>query len=308
MLSLLVCLTTSLPLQTTRPASELPKLLAEAAPNAVIVVGDGVIPGGLTIKTYGVTVRAENKWRTVISGGAYHGVYVTGINVTLDGLQIMGARYSGVKSDGDETKVLNCWVHHNGLNGIEGHNRKKMVIERNLVERNGTHPNLCHGLYVDGTGGLVSFNVVRHNAAMGIACGGAASSFVVARNVCHDNGTDGIGVWRYYGSPNNISGNTLARNRYGIRLVGVAGDVVSHNALWKNKSGDFLNQTTATIPPQGTCPTFVDPEYGVFWPKAATDVGAYEYDATRSRLAWPYNPWAYQFDPAKGQPDLWEKP
>lgn len=291
--------------QTTRPVSELPIALAKALPDSLILVGEGTLCGGITVRTPGVTIRAATKWRTVLSGSPAHGIHVLADRVTLDGLQVLGAVYSGIKVERDYATLRNVWVHHNGLCGIEAHQRRGTAIERCLIERNGGHPNLAHGVYADGLAGSVVGNVARHNAAMGLAIGGDARGFNVERNLCHDNGTDGIGLWRYGGPPTRVTRNTLARNRYGIRLAGIAGDVLEGNALWRNRSGEILNQTSALIAPQGACPGFVDPEFGVFWPTGATAVGAYDYATDRSRADWPAAPWAYQFDPGRGQPDLW---
>ncbi len=302
-LSILICLAAHA--QTTRPVRELPVALQKALADEVIIVGDGVVCGGITIRQPGVTIRAANKWRTVIAGSPTHGVHVLADRVTLDGIQVLGAVYSGIKTERDYTAIRNCWVHHNGLNGIEAHNLRGTRIEHCLLERNGCHPNLCHGAYADGESGEIRENIARHNAAMGLALGGNARGFVVERNVCHDNGTEGIGLWRYGVPPNRVTRNTIARNRYGIRLAGLAGDVLSANALWRNRNGEVFNQTSATVAPSPACPGFVDPEFGVYWPTATTSVGAYDYDPSRSRDSWPHTPWAYQFDPARGQPDLW---
>lgn len=312
---------------------DLASKLQVAKPNDVIVVADGVINGPLEIAT-SVTIKAQNKWKFVITGARTHGVHILAEGVKLDGIQIQGAVYSGIKSEKSKVGIFNCWIHHNALNGIEAHEKTAVEIKDCLVERNGTHPNLCHGIYMDGDSNSISGCIVRHNAAMGIALGGLASNTKVTRTLVHDNGTVGIGIWRFRGGRNTVEHCTVANHQYSIRVVGLVDEAINNCIFYK---GGLLKQymsmgsePNVSAPwnynicyptnlvlqgPNGSSniPKFVDANFGVYWLAQQTvipDAGAYTYNEAltkpEARSAWPYNPWAYQFDPSKGMPDVWK--
>ena len=115
-------------------------------------------------------IKAEVKWQAVILGAEYHVIYTAdGCDwVIIDGFEVMGGRYDGVKINGDHNAVRNCWVHNNKAMGIAMHNQKGGVIENNLIEFNGDHVQFDHGVYADGDGLTVHGNIVRHNASYGL--------------------------------------------------------------------------------------------------------------------------------------------
>jgi hypothetical protein len=99
--------------------------------------------------------------RCIVSGDGCHWL-------TVDGFEVLGARYDGIKLNGDHNVVRNCWVHHNTQMGIAMHHVLNGTIENNLIEFNGCHVQFDHGVYADGDGLTVRGNIVRHNAAFGL--------------------------------------------------------------------------------------------------------------------------------------------
>jgi len=80
-------------------------------------------------------IQSEVKWKAVVFGAEYH-VISNGDGcdwVTIDGLEVLGARYDGIKMNGDHNVVRNCWVHNNQAMGVAMHNQRGGVIENNLV-------------------------------------------------------------------------------------------------------------------------------------------------------------------------------
>ena len=50
----------------------------------------------------------------------------------MNGFEVLGARYDGIKMNGDYNVVRNCWVHNNQAMGVAMHNQRGGVIENNL--------------------------------------------------------------------------------------------------------------------------------------------------------------------------------
>jgi Right handed beta helix region len=67
------------------------------------------------------------------------------------------------------------------------------VIENNLIEYNGQHPHLHHGVYADSDGLILRNNIVRNNAGFGLHCYPAVKNAVIANNLVHGHhGEPGI--------------------------------------------------------------------------------------------------------------------
>ncbi len=74
--------------------------------------------------------------------------------IVIEGFEILGARATGVKVNGDFTTIRDCWIHNNAMIGVEAHGVRSLVFENNIVEYNGANPQFGHGIYADGHGGL----------------------------------------------------------------------------------------------------------------------------------------------------------
>lgn len=160
-----------------KPWPSVEHALAKMGGGHTIIVKSGLYRGPIQIaKQFAGTrerptvIQSEVKWKVVIMGAEYHVISNSdGCDwVTIDGFEVMGGRYDGVKLNGDHNVVRNCWVHNNKSMGIAMHNQKGGVIENNLIEFNGSHIQFEHGVYTDGDGLTVRGNIVRHNASYGL--------------------------------------------------------------------------------------------------------------------------------------------
>src|SRR2546423_410490 len=135
--------------------------LSRAGAGHTIIVKPGIYRGPIQIgkeyagtKEHPTIIRSEAKWKAVIIGSPVHGIS-NGDDchwVVIDGFEVLGARYDGIKMNGDHNTVRNCWSHNNAAMGIAMHNKTGGVIENNLIEFNGSHVQFHHGVYADGDG------------------------------------------------------------------------------------------------------------------------------------------------------------
>lgn len=163
-------------------------------------------------------IRSQGKWEAIIQNSPSHGVYVAdGVsNVVIDGLQVAGAAMDGVKV-GSYATVRNCWIHDSGEQGISAHRTRDTLLERNLIEHNGTDPVFDHGIYLSGTNDIVRSNVIRWNKCNGcqfyadVPASSAECQFY--NNLVYGN-RNALTVWSPGGQTNYVFNNTLCSDRY----------------------------------------------------------------------------------------------
>lgn len=230
-------------------------------------------------------IKSEVKWQAVIVGAEYHVISNAGNCdwLTIDGFEVMGGRYDGIKMNGDYNIVRNCWVHNNKSMGIAMHNRKGGIIENNLIEFNGDHIQFDHGVYASGEGLIIRNNIVRHNASFGLHLYPSIKSSHVANNLVYGQvRRRGIIVaCPEGGGRNTIINNTVVENQplaiwngnvetvANNILVSDGQDVFSFDENTQNILMDY-NLCTPKSDRQGPHgltgnPGFVDPGKGVFW-------------------------------------------
>jgi len=318
-----------------RPWPDVPCALERVGGGHCITVRPGVYRGPWSIRKSGTQqrptiVRAEQKWQAVVVGSETHTIWITGDWCVLDGFRVEGARFDGVKSDGDYVNIRNCWVRHNGSQGITAHDVTLNVIERNLVEFNGSNIQFDHGLYVDGRKLVVRSNVVRHNTGYGIQFYDSLQDSLVAHNVIY--GQASMRGMVVYGSGNAVVHNTVYEYDTAIKSRG-SGHLVANNILVGSCD---LQGATKKANYTGRDPGFVDPRKGVLWlsgnspargaadlqysstsdfwnrPQASPDQGAFAYEAffetAAARAGWNEG---YPYPREKSgvvMPDLWAPP
>jgi hypothetical protein len=163
-------------------------------------------------------IRSQRKWEAVIQGSPSHGIYVAdGVtNVVIDGLQVAAAAIDGVKV-GTYAIVRNCWIHHSTHQGISAFQTEGTLLERNLIEHNGTDPLFDHGIYLNGTNDVVRCNVIRWNKCYGCQFyAGAPVSSAECRfynNLVYGN-LNALTVWSPTCQTNYVFNNTLWSDRY----------------------------------------------------------------------------------------------
>ena len=215
-------------------------------------------------------------------------------------LPVLGGLTDGIKMEADHDTVRNCWVHNNTAMGVAMHHRNGGIIESNLIEFNGSHPQLDHGIYADGDGLIVKSNIVRHNAGYGMQLYPKASNFVVSSNLIygHPRKAGIILACPKGGGKNRVINNTLAENNGGIDVWDGDGEVIANNILvsgskaevlaFKSGSKNMVVDYNLCLPASEPAwqhgvtgdPQFVNASRGAFWLKEgspAIGAGGAEY-------------------------------
>jgi len=266
--------------------------LSQVGGGHTIVVRPGLYRGPLEIaREYAGTkerptiIQSEVKWQAIVVGAPYHVISnADGCDwVVIDGFQAQGARYDGIKMNGDYNVVRNCWVHNNQAMGVAMHNQTGGVIENNLIEFNGSHIQFDHGIYADGDGLLLRGNVVRHNASYGLHLYPALKNSVIVNNLVYGQvRRRGIIVaCPEGGGQNQIVNNTVVEDQP-LTIWNGNGEVVVNNVLVAREGEPvaFNEQTRNVLVDYNLCvplsahqgphgvtgdPLFVEPGRGLFW-------------------------------------------
>lgn len=265
--------------------------LSKVGGGHTIIVKPGIYRGPIQIaKQYAGTairptvIMSEVKWQAVIIGAPYHVISnADGCDwVVIDGFEVMGGRYDGIKVNGDHNAVLGCWVHNNKAMGIAMHNQKGGFIERNLIEFNGDHIQFDHGVYASGEGHKFLSNIIRHNAGYGLHLYSSIKNSVIANNLVYGqvHGRGIIVACPEGGGKNVIVNNTVVDDQ-AITIWNGDGEVVANNILVGNTEVFWFDDDTQNVlidynlchpgserqGPHGLAgdPGFVDPGKGVFW-------------------------------------------
>jgi parallel beta-helix repeat protein len=277
---------------SAKPWPSVEYALSRAGAGQAIIVKPGIYRGPIQIgkeyagtKEHPTIIKSEAKWKAVIIGSPVH--VISNADdchwVVIDGFEVLGARYDGIKMNGDHNVVRNCWSHNNAAMGIAMHNKTGGVIENNLIEFNGSHVQFHHGVYADGDGLTVRGNIVRHNAAFGLHLYPSLKNSLVANNLVygHTRKPGIIVACPEGGGKNVIVNNTVADNRDGIEIWDGNGEVVVNNIVTAAEEAFPFNEATRNVtadynlclprsPRQGPHgltddPRFVDPQHGAYW-------------------------------------------
>jgi pectate disaccharide-lyase len=279
---------------TAKPWASLDVALAKVGGGNTFVFRPGIYRGPLQIpKQYAGTeasptvIRSEVKWQAVVIGAPYH-VISNGDNcdwVVVDGFEVCGARYDGIKMSGHHNTVRNCWAHNNSHMGIASHHRNDTVIENNLIEFNGQNIQFHHGIYASGERLIVRNNIIRHNAGFGAQLYPELKDSVVSGNVIYGQAVKhGIIVaCPKGGGKNRIINNTVANNRGALTIWNGDGEVVMNNILVSSREVIQVDEATKNlVSDYNLCmpaserqgvhglsadPMFVAPDRGVYWLK-----------------------------------------
>jgi len=187
-------------------------------------------------------LKSQQKYRAVLHGSVFHNIYIKGGCkwVIIDGFESSGAKYTGIKTDADYTVIRNCRIHNNALQGIEAHSVRGVVIENNIVEYNGVHPQFNHGVYADGEGLTIRNNIVRFNSGWGLHLYPEIANSKIENNLIYGNQRWGIAV---YSKPrtgsNRLVNNTVVHNGNGIAVKNGLDEVIANNIVVDNTGWQF---------------------------------------------------------------------
>ena len=229
-------------------------------------------------------LRSEVKWKAQIMGSSSYLMNISwdAPHIIIDGFDVSGGTEEGVASSSDYTTIRNCWIHNNGTMGISIHKRKHAIIENNLIEYNGMHPQFHHGIYLDGEDHVIRGNIVRHNSGYGIHLYPAISNSVLENNLVYGHYNHAGIIMVSPGDSKNLKviNNTIANNLVGLEIWGSKGTIIQNNIFSGNqKAFLFLN----VIAPQidynlydmqsdihgpndfKGFPEFVNSKFGIYW-------------------------------------------
>ena len=187
-------------------------------------------------------LRSQHKHKAVLHGSTFHNIYVrAGCTwVIIDGFESSGAKYTGIKTDADYTVIRNCRIHNNALHGIEAHDVRGVVIEKNVVEYNGAHLQFSHGIYADGENLTIRNNIVRFNAGWGLHLYPEIANSNIENNLIHGNGRWAIGLYsRLPAGSNRIVNNTIVFNGSGIAVNNARNEIIANNIIVGNTGWTF---------------------------------------------------------------------
>lgn len=290
-----------------RPWPSVQFALEKVGGGQTVIMKPGQYPGDIKIDVpYAGTpdsptiIRAQEKWRAVVIGGQVHCIWTEPgcHDVVIDGLQCLGARFDGVKLLGDRNTVRNCWIHNNTTMGVAAFHSHGQVIERNLIEFNGSHPYYHHGVYANGDGLTIRYNIVRHNAGYGLHLYAEITNSAIYGNLVHGHSKpEVILACPEGGGKNRFVHNTLMSSATEpLDISQGKGEIIANNilvgkygaiSLYKCEAADVTIRNNLCEPAcalgQGNCdgdPKFVDVGRDVFWlgeGSAAVGKGAADY-------------------------------
>jgi len=182
-------------------------------------------------------LKSQHQYKAVLHGSAFHNIYIkAGCKwVIIDGFESSGAKYTGIKTDADYTVIRNCRIHNNALQGIEAHSVRNVVIENNLVEYNGVHPQFSHGIYADGEDLTIRNNIVRFNSGWGLHLYPEIANSKIENNLIFGNQRWGIAVYsKPRAGSNRVVNNTVVLNGNGIAVKNGQDEVIANNIIVEN--------------------------------------------------------------------------
>lgn len=230
-------------------------------------------------------VRSETKWKAVVIGSPEHAMSNgDGCHwCVIDGFEIVGARLDGIKMNGSHNVVRNCWVHNNGGMGIAMHEQQDGTLENNLVEFNGCHVQLHHGIYASGDRLTLRGNIMRHNACYGLHLYPAIKNSVVQGNLVygHARRAGVLLACPADGGNNVVVNNTIADNAGAIEVWNGKGETIVNNILvakseplwYDSHTRDIRADYNLCLPASAHGgshgltgdPLFVDAQRGAYW-------------------------------------------
>lgn len=179
-----------------------------------------------------IVVRQYPRERATIDGT----ILVMGSYVSFWGLEVMSSSPTssssiGVNMKAPGSRLINMVIHDAGVSGVGAWNEAPNAqVYGSLIYNNGTHANLDHGIYFNGSSGTkyITDNIVFDNWAYGLhaysSTSGELSNLRLDGNVTFNNGSIGS----YSHSPDMYVGGSTVSNLY-----------VNRNMTWRPNDGEL---------------------------------------------------------------------
>jgi hypothetical protein len=205
-----------------------------------------------------LTLKSQVRGKAIVDGQNFsdrnQGFYIDGKHNVVDGFEIRNSPHGGIAIYGNNNRILNNEIHHNGnpastsSNGRDGiysdQGTSGNYYAGNSIHDNGrTGSNLDHGLYLCGENERVVNNLLFRNAACGLQVAGYDSvrNMRVYNNVIAWNGTSGIILWMSLKGVNIRNNIIYANGRFGLNSYQAHGKgvLVDRNLCFGNSAGDY---------------------------------------------------------------------
>lgn len=196
-----------------------------------------IIDGEIRILADDVALSGIN----IISGG----IVIESNGSRIEGCNVSGCTGSGMLITGSGNSIINCSITRNSRVGIEiwgtnntvrwnriNANEDCGIIvygDGNVIESNALLENIHDGMEIEGSGNMISRNNVSMSHGAGIEILNMSSGNVIESNDIYGNGECGIEVIESY--ENNISGNSLNGNGFGIKTEHATNNLISSNIV-----------------------------------------------------------------------------
>ncbi len=205
-----------------------------------------------------IVLKSQVRGQAIVDGqnasDRNQGFYIDGDYNVVDGFEIRNSPHGGFAMYGNNNRIINNEIHHNGnppstsTNGRDGIYSDKGTsgnyYAANSIHDNGRPgSNLDHGLYLCGENESVINNLLFRNAATGLQVAGydTVSNIKVYNNVIAWNGTSGIILWMSLDGVDIRNNIIYANGRYGLNSYEGHGSgvIVDHNLCFANPAGSY---------------------------------------------------------------------
>ncbi|ABK14807.1 right-handed parallel beta-helix repeat-containing protein [Methanothrix thermoacetophila] len=196
-----------------------------------------IIDGEIRILADGVALSGIN----IIGGG----IVIESNGSRIEGCNVSECAGSGVVIRSSGNSIINCSITRNSLvgmkiwgsnntvqwNRINANDDCGIIVygDGNVIESNELLENIHDGMEIEGSSNMISRNNVSMSHGAGIEILNMSSGNVIESNDIYGNGECGIEVIESY--ENNISGNSLNGNGFGIKTERATNNLISSNTV-----------------------------------------------------------------------------
>ena len=205
------------------------KLPSQAAGMAksgdVIEIDEGSYRGDVaTWKADGITIRGVGgRARLIADGNNAEGkaIWVTkGHDITIENVEFAGARVpdrngAGIRAEGTNLKLINCFFHDNEEGILAGDNPNSVIdIENSEFARDGGNEGRSHELYVNHIKELIVRGSYFHQGHIGhLIKSRAATSLIVGNRITDENGDSSYQIDTSNGGRVFVIGNLFEQDQ-----------------------------------------------------------------------------------------------
>lgn len=279
---------------TLAPGGSLGTFLNGLKPGEIGCLRGGIHSAGdsVTWSASGGTVQAYPGERPVVVGTR---IVMSGADQTLRGFEIRDVLFADgetVQISGTRARVEAMQLGNANEHGILlNSSARDVTITRNYIHDVG-NDTLDHGIYVQGSGHVITNNVIVRPTGYGVHLYSSPSNVVVAQNTLVGSTLRAGILIRTSGTGIRVVNNVVAGNAtHGINYYSCGGScVIDQNLAWDNPGGAVSSAGAAVVTNTTLAdPQFVDAEFRVAGTSPALDSARpdFSYSADRDGVSRP---------------------